>query len=256
MTDSWPFARLDWNDSPWVLAGRVVTAWFEVPWEVVERSLAPDLLPEPAPRKRIRLRFYELRFRAEGAHPSSLAPAEGTFHEAVVAFPARAGSFDGEISAFMWADDATYSMWAREAFGFPIMPGEIELEGGLWRAPAIDGQSGSARVRSPHGTAALLDIRVGEPLGTGSPASRWLVPRRVLHRGGAGGETREVLALRPAVRRAGELYGGAARIELDFAAGHPLHGVEGADPELHIVDGFELVVGEDVELASAVTRSR
>src|SRR4029453_6618899 len=76
--DPWPSPQPSWQDPPLVITGRVLTTWFEAPWAVLEASMSPELWPTHAPRIRIRLRFYELRFRALGGNEGKLlAPAEG-----------------------------------------------------------------------------------------------------------------------------------------------------------------------------------
>jgi hypothetical protein len=245
----WPSPHPAWQDPPWLLAGRVITAWFMVPWEVAKRAMSPDLMPDPANEVRIRLRFYELTFEALGENPGqSLAPRAGRFREAVVGFPARFGERAGEVSLFMWTDSDTYLMWAREAFGWPLLRGEIQLEGSAWTSDELEGSTGRAAVETDWGTARLVDATVGQQASNGSPAAWWLTPRRLLRRGGLDGELRELLAVRPAVRKQGTRYSGVGRVAFAFREPHPLAGLGEADAELDVADGFELVVAETVEL--------
>jgi hypothetical protein len=245
----WPSPHPAWQDPPWLLAGRVVTAWFMVPWHVAEGAMSPDLLPERTDEVRIRLRFYELTFEALGENPGqSLAPTEGNFREAVVGFPARFGELVGEVSLFMWTDSDTYLMWAREAFGWPLLRGDITLEGGMWSRDDLQGASGRAVVDTDWGSAELLEATVSDPTGSGSPAAWWLTPRRLVQRGGLDGERRELLAVRPGVRKAGERYSGSGRVAFDFREPHPLAALGGASAELELADGFELLVAETVEV--------
>jgi hypothetical protein len=219
-----------------------------VPWAVAEGVMSPDLLPEPAERLRTRLRFYELTFEALGNNSGQwLAPRNGQFREAVVGFPARFKERSGEVSLFMWTDSDTYLMWAREAFGWPLLRGEITLDGDLWTSRELEGTRGRARLDTGWGSAELFDAQVGERNDTGLTAAWWLTPRRLLRRGGLDGEARELLAVRPTVRDPGVRYSGTGRIALDFAEPHPLAPLADADAELDVVDGFELVVGETVE---------
>jgi hypothetical protein len=219
-----------------------------VPWAVTEAVMSPDLLPERSEHVKVRLRFYELTFQALGNNPGqSLAPREGRFREAVVGFPARFGERSGEVSLFMWTDSDTYLMWAREAFGWPILRGKITLDGDIWTANSLEGTSGRARVETEWGSAALLDAQVGERNDSGLTAPWWLTPRRQLSRGGLDGEHRGLLAVRPAVRKAGVRFGGTGRVALDFAEPHPLAALRMSDAELDVADGFELLVAETVE---------
>ncbi len=250
MRDPWPTAHPAWHDPPWLLGGRVVTAWFLAPWEVVERSLSPDLLPECASEIRTRLRFYELDFKAVGRHPGQpLAPTEGRFKEAVVGFPARSGELEGEASMFMWSDSHTYVMWAREAFGYPVVLADVTLEGPVWTTDEILGSGGGARVEAAHGTATLLDATVSEPSSVPLTAPCWLTPRRMLSGPpGVVDEQRDLLAVWPTVREQGKRFSGSGRVAFDFADEHPLGLLGEHDAELDILDGFELLVAERIEI--------
>jgi len=225
-----------------------VTAWFEAPWAVIERAMSPDLLPEATPFVRTRLRFYDLAFEALGEAHQPLAPPEGRFREGAVGFPARWGSVDGESSLFLWTDSETYLMWAREGFGWPVLLAEVELEGELWGGVISEGASGEARLRDDWGSAALVDVRVLGRAPSGAPGGAWLTPRRVLHRGGLDGETREVLVVRPVVRAAGERHLARGRVRFDFPEPHPLGLLGELEAEVEVADGFALVVGADVEV--------
>ena len=248
--DPWPSPHPAWHDPPWLLGGRVVTAWFMAPWEVVEHSLSPDLLPERASEIRTRLRFYELEFEALGRHPGQpLAPTTGRFKEAVVGFPARAGELEGEASIFMWSDTPTYVMWAREAFGYPVLLADITLDGPVWTTDEILGSTGGAGVETPHGSAALRDATVSDRSSVPLTAPCWLTPRRQLT--GPPGiidEQRDLLAVWPTVRKQGDRFSGEGRVVFDFAEEHPLGPLGEHDAELDILDGFELVVAERIEI--------
>ena len=247
--DPWPSPQPAWQDPPWVLSGRVITAWFEAPRPVVEASLSPDLFPESDPPYRVRLRFYELEWEAQGVNRGqSLAPDRGSFREAAVGFPARAGSLEGDMSVFMWADSDTYLMWAREAFGWPLLRGEFEFAGDVWTGLELTGTSGRARVTDEWGTAAIVDAQVEAPAEPVSLAAQWVTPRRILRRAGLDGETRELQVVRPEVRRQGAQFSGVATVSFGFRDPHPLSLLDRVEATLHVVDGFELLVGGDVEL--------
>jgi hypothetical protein len=232
-----------------VLRGRVATAWFQAPWAVLAQAMSPDLLPEPASFVRTRLRFYRLTFEALGpAHGQQLAPKEGTFLEGAVGFPARARGIEGESSLFLWTDSDTYLMWAREAFGWPVALADIELDGGLWTTVDLDGETGQARLTDRCGSAALLDVRVVGQADAGTPSGSWLTPRRALHRAGLGGESRELLVVRPVVRKSGDRYRASGRVRFDFEDPHPLSMIGELEADVEVADGIELVVGEDVEV--------
>ena len=246
--DPWPSPELPWCDPPWLMRGRAATAWFEVPWEVAAASLSPDLLPEQSAKVRARLRFYDLAFTAPDAAEGPLVPREGRFREGVVAFAARGGGLEGEVSLFLWTESETYLMWGREAFGWPVRLADVNLEGSLWKDDQLLGASGSARLRDGWGSASLLDVEVTEPATSGTPSGYWLTPRRVLHAAGCDGETRELLVVRPATNDPGTGYSGSGRVRFDFPAAHPLHSLGEFDARVEVADGFELLIGGDVEV--------
>jgi hypothetical protein len=211
--------------------------------------LSPDLLPERADEVRIRLRFYDLSFTVlHPSHMQPLAPTTGRFREAAVGSPARWQELVGETSMFLWADSETYVMWAREAFGWPVLRGQIELTGSLWSADELLGASGSARVTDAWGSAFVQDAIVHSSAGSGSPAARWLTPRRLLRQGGLDGEIRELLMVSPTPLAVGARYKGTARASFTFDKRHPLARIPEAEAELDIADGFEIVVGENVDV--------
>ena len=210
--------------------------------------MSPDLLPAEADAVRARLRFYDLSFsvlRPNEAQP--LAPTEGRFRETAVACQARFGAAEGEVSLFLWADSDTYVMWAREAFGWPVLRGRIDLAGTAWTATELTASEGQARLTDSWGSASL-EASVGDRVEGGSPGARWLTPRRVLNRAGLGGEVRELMAVSPTVRAAGARYGGAGRVSFTFDRRHPLAQFPETETELEVVDGFEIVVGDEVDL--------
>jgi hypothetical protein len=238
--ERWPSRFGAWPASPWVITGRQATAWFTVPDAVVARYLHPDLRPPPAPQgHQSRLRFYAMEAHGE------------RFHEAVVSLPARAGDVDGEVTVILWSDSEAYRTWAREAFGWPVLEAGFHYAGALWDDELAIGATGSSRARVREGELAL---RVDEPLAPAAPAAAWMVRRpwltmrRIVHRGGLGGETREVLHVRPELRRPGTRLAAQGAARFDLAPGDPLTALGEIRCEIEVLDGFELVVGDDVEL--------
>jgi hypothetical protein len=246
-SDPWPSAQPSWSDPPWLVSGRSVTAWFDILWENLEQVMSRDLLPEPASSVRCRLRFYDLRFRALGQAPGrSAIESEGRFREGVVGFPARYGPVSGETSQFIWSDSELYMLWSREAFGWPVRLGRIELNGNLWTSEDLQGSSGTARVADRWGSASIEDISVGDKSLDPAPSGSWLTPRRTLIRGGAGGETRDLLIVRPTLRQAGNRFSATGRVTFDFPSPHPLRLLQDQPAAIQVADGFELIFAEDV----------
>ena len=150
---------------------------------------------------------------------------------------------------FMWTDSDTYLMWAREAFGWPLLKGEVSLEGSVWTTTDMLGSSGGATVQTEHGTASLLEGVVRERSETPLTAPCWLTPRR--HLTGpptAIPETRDLLAVWPTIRQPGSRFSGAGQVALEFTDGHPLSSLSEREAELDILDGFELVVAENIKV--------
>jgi Acetoacetate decarboxylase (ADC) len=252
--DPWPSAQPSWCDPPWVMRGRVVTGWFDLPWAVVEAVLSPDLAPPRARFVRSRLRFYDLTFEAIGECPgSALAPRHGRFREGAIGVAARHGPVQGDSSVFLWTDSDIYLMWGREAFGWPVRLAEISLRGALWADGGLGrGGEGEAALRDQWGTAALRDVRAlrpAEQAPVGSGGECWLTPQRVLRQAGCAGESRQLLVVRPTVRDPGTRYAGEGQVTFSFAQGHPLGDFCEGQAAVDVVDGIELVVGEDVSVA-------
>jgi len=248
VTPRWPTAFGAWPDSPWTITGRQATAWISVPDAVVAHYLHPDLRPPAAPGGHpSRLRFYAMEAHGE------------RFHEAVVSLPVRAGELDGEATPILWSDSEAYRTWARELYGWPVLDAAFEYAGALWDAPLVAGATGSSRARVREGE---LELVVDEGVAPAAPAGAWMVRRpwltmrRTLHRGGLGGETREVFHVRPELRQPGRRLAGRGRVRFALAAGDPLTALGELRCDVEVLDGFELVVGGDVALVSSETLSR
>jgi len=245
--EPWPSATEAWMDPPWLMTGRSLTAWFMAPWDCVEASLSPDLLPDHAPSVRVRLRLYDLAYAALSEdRPGVTAPRSGRFREAVFGVPARSGDVVGEVSVFMWADGGDYIAWGREVFGWPVLHGSFELDGAFWDGDAA--RATSARMSSAAGSVALADVRLDAGNDVGSPAGVWLTPRRRLERAGLDDDSRDVLVVRPDVRRPGQLSSGTCRVVVDLESTHPFGSLSTIDAEVVGAAGFEIVVGANVDV--------
>lgn len=257
--DPWPPPQPAWGDPPWALSGRAVTAWFDAPREVVAGCLSPDLLPDGG-EFRVRFRFYDLAFEVRGpAAGQPLAPHAGRFREAAFGVPAAVEGVRGETSTFLWTDSLTYLMWGREAFGWPLRHGQFEFEGTLWDTSfaALEKASGTALLTEEWGSARLSDVQIHEALASQHGGTvNWLTPRRVLERAGKETERRELLVVRPVVERPGTRYGGRGALEFDFSPPHPLAPLRELAVEIDVADGFQLLVGEDVDVITSPATAR
>jgi hypothetical protein len=245
--DPWPAATEAWMDPPWLMTGRSLTAWFTVPWQIIEASLSPELRPAHADSTRIRLRFYDLTYTAlSDDRPGVTAPRTGRFREAVFGVPARFEETVGEVSVCMWADGTDYTAWGREVFGWPVLPGSFELAGAFWdggSAPAT-----TARMTAAAGSVALADVDLSSRSSSASPAGIWLTPRRRLERARLGTDDRDVLVVRPEVRRPGRYSSGSCRVVVDLDPTHPFGSLATLEADVEGADGFEIVVGGDVDV--------
>jgi hypothetical protein len=181
-----------------------VTAWCQMPCEVVEGVMSPDLLPRASPSVPARSRYYDLACEPVGeASGQLLTPRMGRCSEGVVAFTARGDRLEGEVSVFLWTDSETYLVRDREGFGWPLRLAELELSGPLSTRTTFDGVTGECRTAVQWGEASLCDVRVTGHGPTGTPSGHWLTPRRALHGAGLEGETRGLQVVRPGVKRPG-----------------------------------------------------
>lgn len=236
-------SQLAWPDAPWRITGRTLTAWFPVP-DGVLRAVVPGYLRSPAEKSWGRLRFYDARFESLDQRPQHpLVPRSGAFREAVVAFSANGAGLEGDSTMFMWADDDVYRTWGREIYGWPILTGTIDLEGSLWQ-PSLDlSATGSARLHCAAGEAAMVEVVVSG-VAEQSPTRPlwWLTPRRRFDGRRLPSDNEEIVAVRPDIAHPGVAYAGQGVVQLDFVAGHPLHGLSVEVDRVVVVDGFELVV--------------
>jgi hypothetical protein len=252
----WPSSQPTWPRPPWSLRGRVLTAWCQLPADVIANAMSRDLLADDGPTMATRVRFYDLEYKTVSAHPVDpvLAPPSGRFRECSVAVPARHGDDAGELSLLLWSDSEIYQMWGREIFGWPIRLATVELSGELWTADDPAGAHGDAAMRDAYGTITMRHASVGAASETPHPplasTGVWLIPRLVAHRGGLDEDSHELLLLRPEARAAGRLYSAQAELQIDFAAGHPLAALSGnpVPATFEVTDQFDIVVGSDVEV--------
>jgi len=81
----------------------------------------------------VRARFWDLRHDAAGPVHDEDRPDDAVWtpiREAVVAFPVRYGTVEGDLPTYMYADDPVYIAMGREVMGWPVRGGTIELDYG------------------------------------------------------------------------------------------------------------------------------
>lgn len=227
------------------MTARVMTAWFRISRPVLAHLLSPDLLVA-ADTHRARLRFYDAHFRSAGANtPQRLR--EGRFREAVIAVEGEACGRRGEVSLFMWTDSEPYLAWGREVFGWPLQRSDIKLDGEAWSQSLHAGLRGSALAHGGGGEVRADDIQLGERIRAGR-SSAWLTPRRIPRRGGLVDDERELLIVRPAVRKVGRWHRASCRVHIHL----PDFGLESLycdDASGEVVDGMQLSVPGSVEVS-------
>jgi acetoacetate decarboxylase len=110
---------------PWHMSGRVMTVWFRVEdLQELRNHIAPPLtVPDDA---LCRARFWELTHDAgQGNDLPAHIPAQTHFHEAVLAIDASYNGTRGDYSIHIYADEPTYTAWAREVIGWPVKMGQV-----------------------------------------------------------------------------------------------------------------------------------
>lgn len=91
-------------------------------------------------------------------------------------------------------------------------------------------------------------MQLAGPIDSSTSGGWWLTPRRRLERAGLDGECSDIVAVRPRIVNPGRAYAASGDIRFEFAPGHPLHGLSPAVERVVLVDGFELIVGGEVEV--------
>lgn len=238
----WPTSFEMAQPSPWTMRGQHVTARLTVTDDVIARYLHSDLWPPRAESYASRVRFYALEVDGE------------RFHETAISLPIRAGGLDGEASILLWSDYERYQAWARDGYGWTVAAGQFECSGSLWAEDAAIDDVGSAVLRA---IGAEISLVVDEMGGGEAPSEGWmtqlpwLAPRRVLHRGGLEGETREILKVTPTMNRPGTRARGRGRLSIELGPDDPLSSRGALECDLEVVRGFELTVGDQVDLLDA-----
>ena len=244
---SWPSAVGAWPDSPWTMTGRMVTGYFELPWSVLKEITHPELLPRESATVASRIRFYELN------------GAGHAFREAVMGSPVQYDGVDGESTFVIWTDSEIYQTWGREVFGWPVLRGTIALAGPLWDPIMPDGATGTCGLDCPDGAIAL-DVDRGLQESSGSQwrltRSDWLSPRKVIRHGDLAEEEHEVLRITPTIIRAGSAFTASGRVSFRLATGHPLADLSEMRVGVEVIDGFEMVIGNEVEVVGRHRNTR
>ena len=254
--DPWPALGASWADPPWIMSGTSVTAWFETPVAAVAALLSPAFEPlTGAAGVPTRLRFYQIDYEPRDGGAEFRRRMAGRFREAVIAFKGRIAGHEGEYSAYMWTDCASYLYWGRENFGWPLVSGDIELTGHLWEGPG--GAETHSQLRARDFIYTLdLDGPTAEDM-PAVPGPSWLTPRRILFPGGSEAERRDLLLVRPAVLEAGRFTRRAGRVRLDASAGSWITSLAPfGEVDIHALEGFRICVGDDVSTVREAGEAR
>jgi hypothetical protein len=246
--DPWPAPEAMWADPPWLMSGISVTAWFETSPAAVSALLSPDFEPQCGTGGvPTRVRFYRVDFEPRDGDEEYRRQMAGQFLEAVIAFKGRIAGVTGEFSAYMWTDSDTYLCWGRENFGWPLTRARFELTGGIW------GDAGSAAsscrvTRRDFSWTLEVDASQADEVAAG-PSPNWLTPRRILFPGGSEPERRDLLVVRPEVRRAGRFTHRTGTLTLDAVGDSWVATLAPLGPvEVHVLEDFQICVGHDVRI--------
>jgi hypothetical protein len=242
----WPAPDAVWNDPPWILSGRCLTAWFETEPETVKSIVSPSFKPKIDKSGVItRVRFYNVAYEP-GSDALQSGAKSGVFREAVIAFRGEIAGVSGEYSAFMWTDDFTYSTWGREIFGWPLQLKKISLEGEFW------GEKNKKTVSDVKGDDYRITLKLKsinrEKLEVGS-GQVWLTPRRTLILDNDNKERSDLLLVRPKILEPGTMQSASGSLTLETKSSSTLHGLQpinGVNFNLH--KNFKILVGSDVRV--------
>ena len=238
---AWPSPVGAWPDPPWRMTGRMVTGYFDLPWSVLNEITHPDFLPKDEKSTvPSRVRFYELNSVGH------------TFREAVIGSPVHYEGIDGESTFVIWTDSEIYQTWGREVFGWPILRGGISFSGALWNPKISTGATGTCQVECRDGEI-VLDVDSGlEETSADSEwrltRSDWLCPRRVVCPGSPGNSAHKVVRITPTVEQPGCSFTTSGHVSFRFTPGHPLARLGEIGVDVEVIDGFEMIVGDHVDL--------
>lgn len=242
----WPAPSQVWNDPPWILSGRCLTAWFETDFNIVKSIISPSFTPRVGASGVItRVRFYDVDFRPE-KDPTFGKSITGSFREAVIAFRGKIGTNTGEYSAFMWTDDFTYASWGREIFGWPLQMNKIYLTGEFWgdkskpTAARINGDDFSISLKLEPSKRKRIEIGKGQT---------WLTPRRTLFLGDKEISRNNLLLVRPKVIKLGTLEAASGSLSMRADGDSILSGLQPiGEVSFNLHKNFEILVGNDVKI--------
>jgi hypothetical protein len=247
----WPAPDAIWNDPPWILSGRCLTAWFETEPEIVRSIVSPSFKSKiDKCGVMTRVRFYDVAYQPGngGFHNDAKI---GIFREAVIAFRGEIAGVSGEYSAFMWTDDFTYATWGREIFGWPLQLNRISLKGEFW------GEKNKRTISDVKGDdyRITLELKSIEPeeldIGGGQV---WLTPRRTLLLDNNRKERSDLLLVRPKVLEPGTMHSAAGSLNLEAKSSSILYGLQPlGDVTYNLHKNFKILVGSDVKVIKGKT---
>jgi hypothetical protein len=224
-----------------------VTAWFETDFDAVDHLISPSFVSAMGHQGvPTRLRFYDIAFEPRDGSPEEKTRNSGTFREAVIAFKGNISGVDGEFSAWMWADDDTYIAWGREIFGWPLVRGQIDINGAIFNSSS-SGQTACSLVTKDFSLHLSIDDEPVEDLSFG-PASNWLTPRRILFPDGQETERRDLNIVRPSVLDPGRFSLHTGKLTQDGGNGMWISTLQPiGEVVVHSLKDFSICVGDSVE---------
>lgn len=210
---------------PWHMAGRVLTVWFHAPAGEVERHVpAPLTVPAGALS---RVRFYQLLHNV-GLDDALSAedPARVRFHEAVLAVPVAYKDSVGDYSVHLYSENIEYICWAREAIGWPVKGGDINISEPWPGTPLASGNRVTATL-TRHGRRLMTaTLTLTAPMPPAAYPTSPMPTYTVKVIPGAEERTialRQVVEVRPSLPRLEGIWYADATLELEAGPSDELH---------------------------------
>ncbi len=221
---------------PWRMAGRTLALWYRLADPDEARRHVPDgctLDADPV----VRARFWDLTHDGGLSAPTSAnGPTEMSFREAVVAFPVVCAGVAGDFTTHMYADEPVYTAFGREAMGWPLRHGEIEVT-----HPASDdlarGGTASGRLKRDKREVMRIDLTLIRPLAESERPKglpRWITWKVIPGVDGGVPAISQLVETGPSELKWGPIW--AAEGHLEFG--------EGPRDELHFLQPREIVAAE------------
>ncbi len=222
---------------PWHMSGRNFTIWYrpEDPGELLNYIAPPLQVPDDA---LCRARFWELTHDAgQGDNLVELNPAQAQFQEAVLAIDASYAALRGDYSVHIYADEPTYTAWAREVIGWPVKMGNIHLTR-AWHPHALQAGITFTGILERFGSQVMkASVTLTQEISIDQrpyAASNWFTYKVIPSAEKPEPEVCQLVLIQPAVLGYGPIWKAEGTLEI----------AEGINDELHFLRPAEIVFAE------------